>query len=150
MVATYENISKQQSRSSRNKKESDPTGTALVKQYCKDIDEWPDNWAISDSDIRIGKAILEQFKLLLADRIQKGRAKTTINRYAGYLAALGGELISRINYDDCLRKLSARKLILEYVDENGGPLWRHAYDELDHSRYDSVCRALYKVIVKLE
>lgn len=97
----------------------------------------------------IGQSIVEEMTPFLVDRIQKGRAKSTIRIYAGYLCALGGELIRQINYDEVERKLSAKQLILKYVDDEGGPYWRHAYDELDHQRYDSVCRCLYKFLKKL-
>ena len=120
--------------------------TDLLNQWCKDLKDWPDSWAGSGRDIQIGKALVEEFKLLLLDRIQKGRAKSTIKIHAGYLWVLGGELIRQINYYENERKLSARQLILKYVSGDGGPSWRHAKDELDHRRYDSVCSQLFKQI----
>jgi hypothetical protein len=78
------------------------------------------------------------------NRIQKGRAKSTIKIYAGYLWALGGELIRKINEVEDERKLSAKQLILKHISESGGPYWRHARDGLDHEKYDSVCKGLYK------
>ena len=120
----------------------------VLHQYCKDLKDWPDSWAGSNRDIPIGTALVEEFKVLLLDRIQKGRAKRTIKSYAGYLWALGGELIRQINYDDSKCTLSARKLILKYISEDGGPYWRHACDERDHNRYHSVCRQLYLQMTK--
>ena len=117
-------------------------------QYCKDLKQWPDSWAGSDRDIPIGTAILAEFECFLLDRVQKGQAQRTIKRYARYLWALGGELIRQVNYDEQDRNLSGKNLILKYIDGSGGPLWRHADDPLDHRRYDSVCIALYKSIVK--
>ena len=120
--------------------------TDLLNQYCKGIEDWPDSWAGSDLDIQIGKELIEEFKSLLLDRIQKNRAKSTIKIYAGYLWVLGGELIRQIHYDENNRKLSARQLILKYVSDDGGPSWQHARDTLDHGRYDSVCRQMLKQI----
>ncbi len=119
---------------------------AILLEYCKDIDEWPCRWEIDKADVKMGQALLEPFKLFLIDRIEKGRAKSTIKIYANYLWALGGELIRQINYDDDERRLSAKELILKYVDGSGGPYWRHARDELDHYRYDSVCKQLFRFI----
>ena len=76
------------------------------------------------------------------------RAKKTIRTYAGYLWALGGELIRQINEYENERELSARDLILKYIDNSGGPYWRHAYTEEDHEKYDSVCRQLFKFMTK--
>jgi len=116
----------------------------LLHDYCKDIDDWPAKWEIAEEDIVVGKFITEQFKLFLIDRINKGRAKKTIKNDATYLWVLGGELIRTINEDDSERQLTARELILKYVDDSGGPYWRHACDEIEHSRYDSVCKQLFK------
>lgn len=119
----------------------------LLKGFCKDIDEWPDNWAGGDIDVPIGNAIVEEFKPFLLDRIEKGRAKNTIKIYAGYLCCLGAELIRRLNNDEKQRKLSAKQLILKHVDDSGGPYWQHARDERHHEHYDSVCRGLYKFMI---
>jgi hypothetical protein len=118
----------------------------LLHAYCKDIDNWPDEWEIAEEDIVIGKSITEQFIIFLIDRIDKGRAKKTIKNDATYLWVLGGELIRAINENEAERQLPARALILKYIDESGGPYWRHAFDETEHSRYDSVCKQLFKFI----
>jgi hypothetical protein len=122
--------------------------TMLLYEYCKDIDDWPMRWEITKKDIASGHEITEQFKLFLLDRIKEGRAKRTIKNYATYLWALGGELIRKLNEDNSERKLPARKLILKYIDDSGGPYWRHAYNELEHSQYDSVCKQLFKFMIK--
>lgn len=119
----------------------------LLLQYCKDINDWSGSWEIDEIDIEIGKAIVEQFKPFLIEKIEKGRAKKTIKTHALYLWALGGELISQINEDETERNLSARELILKYIDESGGPYWRHANDEADHARYDSICKQLFKFMI---
>ena len=119
---------------------------ALLLEYCKDINDWPARWEIVEDDLIIGQAITEQFKLFLIDRIEKKRAKSTIKIYARYLWALGGELIRQINEDDSERRLSAKEVILKYIDNSGGPYWRHARDEYEHMRYDSVCKQLFKFI----
>lgn len=119
-------------------------GADLLLQSCTDMNDWPYKWEIDELDIEIGQAIVDQFKPFLIKKIEAGRAKKTIRTHALYLWALGGELISRINEDETERSLSARELILHYIDESGGPLWRHAHDEADHARYDSVCKQLFK------
>ena len=120
----------------------------LLLQYCNHINDWPGGWAIDEIDIEIGQAIVEQFKPFLIEKIEAGRAKKTIKTHALYLWALGGELISLINQDETERNLSARKLILQYIDESGGPYWRHANDDADHDRYDSVCKQLFKFMIR--
>jgi hypothetical protein len=127
---------------------SSKNSTELLLQYCKDIDEWPNRWEIDEADVIIGQAINEYFKLFLLEKIEQGRTKKTIRLTGNYLWALGGELIRQINYDETERKLSAKDLILKYVHEAGGPYWCHANNELDHAKYDSVCKQLFKFITE--
>lgn len=142
MLAESSSRKKQKSSFSPESKNS----MDLLLTYCKDINEWPDAWEIDNADLKIGQAIVESFKLFLIDRIEKGRAKSTIKIYANYLWALGGELIRQINEDDSERRLSAKNLILKYIDDSGGPYWRHARDGFEHARYDSVCKQFYKFV----
>ena len=118
----------------------------LLYKYCKDIDEWSDKWEIDEKDIKTGCNIVEQFKPFIISLIEKDFSKKTIKLYRDYLWALGGELIRQINDDESDRLLSARELILKHVDCFGGPYWRHAYDEKDNAKYDSVCKKLFKFL----
>jgi hypothetical protein len=120
----------------------------LLLNYCKNIDDWPNQWEIDQSDVKMGQAINKYFKLFLLDKIDNGISKKTIKIYANYLWVLGGELIRQINDDDDERSLSAKDLILKYVDDGGGPYWRHAVNENDHAKYDSVCKQLFKFITE--
>ena len=116
----------------------------LLYEYFKDIDSWSSHWEISEEDRQIGQALTEEFKKFLLYCIEKGRAKRRIKNHAGYLCALGDELIRSLNEDEDERSLSAEKLILKHVDDSGGPYWRHAYNDDDHDRYDASCRQLFK------
>lgn len=122
-------------------------GAQLLLEYNKKINEWPNQWQGDEEDIPIGQAINEYFKSFLLYKIEQGKSKKTIKISAGYLWALGGELIRQINDDEEERKLSAKNLILKYVDEGGGPYWRHANNELDHAKYNSVCKQLFKFMI---
>jgi len=128
-------------------KQSNISSAALLLKYCKDINDWPESWEIDEDDIEIGKALVEEFKPFLIEKIEKGRSRKTVRTDSHYLWALGGELISKLNEDETQRKLSAKKLILEYIDESGGPYWRHADSDEEHVRYDSVCKQLFKFMV---
>jgi len=120
--------------------------TELLLYYCKGIEDWPKKWEIDEKDLIIGQAINQHFKSFLLAKIDKGRTRKTVRITSDYLWAVGGELIRKINEDEDDRKLSAKNLILKYIDEDGGPYWRHANDELDHDRYDSVCKQFFKFI----
>lgn len=119
-------------------------GLALI---CKDIDQWPKSWAGDDSDIIVGNLLLSEFKLYLLHLIAKGRATATIKKHADYLWALGGEIIRDTNEYSHDNSISSKNLVLKYIDDSGGPYWRHADSESDLRQYDATCRQLYKFLV---
>lgn len=114
---------------------------------CKDFDQWPQSWAGDDKDVIVGNVLLTEFKLYLLHLITKGRAKATIKKHADYLWVLGGEIIRDTNEYGVEENLSSRDLILKYVDDSGGPYWRHASSETDLKQYDAACRQLYKFLI---
>jgi hypothetical protein len=110
-----------------------------------DIDEWPDSWAGLEYDIPVGKRILNEFKAFLNQ--QKTRlTKKTLKDYGNYLWALGGEIIRDTSWNEKKVQDLDDDFILNYVDECGGPYWRHATNEKDHDRYHSICRRFYKYL----
>ncbi len=119
-----------------------------LTQLFPKIDEWPESWAGFECDIPVGEVILKEFKLFLNE--QQGRlAKKTLKDYGNYLWALGGEIIRDINLNEIKEKEKdiSDGFLLNYVDEFGGPHWRHATSEKDHDRYDSICRCFYKYLI---
>lgn len=123
---------------------------SLLLEYCKDIGKWADSWEIDEGDIKIGEDIVEQFKPFIISLIEKDLSKKTIKLYRDYLWALGGELIRQVNEDEDgnERQLTTKELILKHVDESGGPYWRHAYNEADEEKYNSVCRKFFRFITE--
>ncbi len=115
---------------------------------CDDIDQWPKSWAGDDDDIIVGNLLLSEFKRYLHHLITRGRTKSTIKKHADYLWTLGGEIIRDTNEHGVDESLSSKNIILKYVDDNGGPYWRHAYNGSDLRQYDATCRQLYKFLVK--
>ena len=123
--------------------------------YCKDIEEWPFRWRESDEDLDCGQKILEQMIPFAASLIEKKLARSTIRKYLDNLFLLGGEIIRKVNFEESQRKWPAKKLILEYIDECGGPCPNHwSRSNFTESRYinqyDSVCRLFYKHLVARE
>jgi len=114
---------------------------------CNDINQWPKSWAGDDSDIIIGNVVLSQFKLYLLHLIAKGRATTTIKKHANCLWALGGEIIRDTNEYGWDERLPSKNIVLKYVNDSGGPYWRHADGESDLRLYDNTCRQLYKFLI---
>ena len=60
--------------------------------------------------------------------------------------AMGKAIVTDINWDESLRKQSAKVLVSNTVDEEGGPLLHNPLDPDDQIHFDSTCRKLYKFL----
>jgi hypothetical protein len=118
-----------------------------VLAYVPDLDAWPDSWMIDTPDRSMGKAIVTVLTPFIEHLIKQGLTKRTLKRHVDNLWALGGEIITGINWDESLRKLSARDLVINAIDEEGGPLLRNPLDPEDQKPFDSTCKKLYKFLM---
>ena len=119
--------------------------------YSKGFYEWPDSWMGFDEDLITGKKILLGFVPFIKSLAKEGLSKKTITNHMGNLWVLGSEIITAVHYDEDQRSLSAQELLLEYVEEEGGPLV-HQWDPNDKTEmasiksYDATCRKLYRYL----
>ena len=118
-----------------------------VLAYVPDLDAWPDSWMIDTPDRSMGKAIVTVLTPFIEYLIKQGLTKRTLKRHVDNLWALGGEIITGINWDESLRKLPARDLVINAIDEEGGPLLRNPLDPEDQKPFDSTCKKLYKFLM---
>jgi len=129
------------------KKTSGPRSSSPdVSAYVPDLDEWPDSWMIDQPDRAVGKAIVTVLTPFIEHLINQGLTKRTVKRHVDNLWALGGEIITDINWNESLRKQSAKVLVSNAIDEEGGPLLGNPLDPDDQIHFDSTCRKLYKFI----
>lgn len=112
-----------------------------------DMDEWPANWAGDEHDIPIGKVILMEFKEFMLEQLDRISTKTLMD-YKNYLFALGGEVIRDTNENEIRIDDLEDNFLFNYLDDTGGPFWRHAINEQDYLRYHSICRRFYKYLKK--
>jgi hypothetical protein len=119
--------------------------------YYKDFYTWSESWMGEEKDRAIGDAILQEYVPFIESLVQQGLAKSTIKKHMLNLCVLGSEIIGRIQDEPRRKKWPAKKLLLEYLDDEGGPL-THCWDPNDDTdfknimAYDSVCRKLYMFI----
>jgi hypothetical protein len=120
--------------------------------YCRDFNEWPEQWMIVDADLKTGRDLLASFTPFIRFLMDQGLAKKAITNHIHHLNLLGAEIVSRLNDgDDAHRKLPGNALILKYVDDETGPLLSF-WDPNDntergyHMAFDATCRKLYKFI----
>jgi len=105
---------------------------------------WPGSWRADEEDIPYGQGLLEEFKPFVTYLIEEETlARSTTRRHLNNLFLLGGELIRRINTYEEDRRLSLKRLLDDSLDEQGGPLCRHAERGSDLRHYDATCKKLY-------
>lgn len=80
--------------------------------------------------------------------IGEGRSVGTIRRHLNNLWLLGGEIVSRAQHHQALRRLGGRNLLLEFVDPEGGPLSRHLTTESEQRAFDGTCRKLWRFLAE--
>lgn len=101
---------------------------------------------IDQPDRAVGKAIVSVLIPFIEHLINQGLTKRTIKHHVDNLWALGGEIISDINWNESSRKQSAKVLVINAIDEEGGPLLRNPLDPDDQKPFDGTCRKLYKFL----
>ena len=117
-----------------------------VSAYVPDLDEWPDSWMIDQPDRAMGKAIVTVLTPFIEHLINQGLTKRTIKRHIDSLWALGGQIITDVNWDESLRKQSAKDLVIKAIGEEGGPVLRNPLYPEDQKPFDSTCKKLYKFL----
>jgi len=124
--------------------------------YFKDYCDWPKHWMESDEDLATGNALLVLFTPFIESLIKNDLSVRIIKNHMGNLSVLGGEIIRRLNDgDEKNRKLQPKELLLEYIDEEYGPLVHHwdpnnTTEESYLKSFDGTCRKLYKFILALK
>ena len=127
-----------------------PESIQQIEAVFPGILRWPESWKGDDDDLPAGNLVLGVLIRYLIYLVKKGRTRSTVKKHGDYLWALGGEIIRDTNESGFDQNQNAEELVLEYVDNLGGPYWRHASGEDDLRQYDSVCRSLYRSLNKTQ
>lgn len=129
-----------------------PKKNQKPSHYFKDFYEWPNNWRVIDEDIKTGKNLLMLFEPFINTLIKEGLSVKTIKNHMTHLTILGEEIIRRLNDgDEKNRKLAPKKLLLEYIEDEYGPLVHHwdpndSTEQTYQKSFDATCRKLYKFV----
>jgi hypothetical protein len=78
-----------------------------------------------EKDLPPGEKLVACFRLFLEQLAAADLSRKTIRRQVDNLWALGGEIIRDINETPSMRKVPVKRLLLETVSEEGGPLLHH-------------------------
>jgi hypothetical protein len=112
-----------------------------VEKLWADFYNWPESWKGSPEDVAFGEGLIEVYKPFVEVLLAR-YSKSTVNRHLNNLWLLGGELIRSINMDLRNREKTPLDLLLENIDETGGPYCRHLDSEEQMRAYEATCRKL--------
>ena len=125
-----------------------PDGSTPLGKFCPDLANWPELWAIEHGDLAIGQRIVKSIQPFLLDLLQQSLTDKTLARHRDHLQMLGGEIIRRRYEDTDLAKQSACELLLNLVDDDGGPLMWPRITESAQNAFDATCRKLYRFLIQ--
>lgn len=98
-----------------------------------------------EQDIPLGEAVVAAMLPFLESLAAKGSV-TTLRRHFSNAWLLGGEIVRRAYLSPSVRKLKNKKLLLEFVDEEGGPLLHGYATEAEQRDFDGTCRKLWRFL----
>lgn len=117
------------------------------KHAMKPNPQWISDWEVGiepERETAVGKELLRIFSAFWLSQDLESKSKTTRNRYANALHALGGFLVEN-SVSDQGREMSVTGLLFEHIDESGGPMI-HPDKEAWQDELDMVCRKLFKFV----
>jgi len=100
-----------------------------------------------ERDVVPGRQMVECFKPFLRHLLSGGLSRKTLRRHRDNLWLLGGVLIRDLHESPRLRKRPIDQVVLQALDEEGGPLISHAGADDDQQRsFDATCRKFYRFL----
>ena len=123
-----------------------PARSVELDKLRMDWANWPTIWAVQHSDLAIGHRIVESVQPFMVDLLQQGLADKTLARHLGHLQMLGGEIIRRRQNDPDIAKQPVGALLLNFVEEDGGPLIWPRITESAQNAFDATCRKLHRFL----
>lgn len=123
-----------------------PAADRALAQLCPDLPSWPQRWRYQDSDIAVGERLVACFTPFLVHLLGQKLSSKTLTRHRDHLWMLGGEIIRRLQDEPRLQQSPAKKIVLESIDPECGPLIWPRITQQQQDAFDATCRKLYKFL----
>ena len=88
--------------------------------------------------------MVDLFKVFLTHQSNLSRSRKTLRVHRDNLRTLGGHIIRLLHEKPPLRKRGILRVLLEAIDEDGGPLVYPALTDSAQRSLDSTCRLLHR------
>jgi hypothetical protein len=117
-----------------------------LQAYCPDLDEWPRSWSYEAGDIPAGEQVMRCFEPFLRHLLSLCLSRKTWRQHRDNIWVLGGEIISRLQIDNRLRRRPIQQVILDLVSDDGGPWLSHGQSDAEQRSFDATCRKLFRFL----
>ena len=108
-----------------------------------DIDSWPASWAGLLEDALYGKQVLPYMKAFIQFLKRENLSVKTVNHHIDALWVLGGKIIDKLDGEEKNKSIEPLKLLLELIDEEGGPLLDIGEEQ---ASFDRTCKKFYRFL----
>ena len=115
---------------------------SALKEICPDYENWPSTWMGVKEDLICGRELIELFRPFIEQVITSKLSFRSQKKHIDNLWLLGGELIKDASINDEYN-IPAKKLLLDSIDHDGGPISSHLESEASIKSFDNTCRDLY-------
>jgi len=119
-----------------------------LSNYCRDLAEWPHSWMGWGKDIPPGEKLVACFRPFLEHLVRSDLSRKTIRQHIDNLWVLGGEIIRDLNETPSLNKVPVERVLLDVIDDEGGPLIHNCDSEEEQRSFDSTCRKLRRFLTQ--
>jgi len=123
--------------------------TTLGERLLSETTRWPVSWEGVAEDIPLGRDLVKVMLPFLRVLVASGAAPTTLRRHFGNAWVLGGHIVRDVSLDRPAQHARALELVLQAVDEDGGPLITNLVTQEEQRSFDSTCRQLSRFLRKL-
>jgi hypothetical protein len=94
--------------------------------------------------------MVECFKPFLRDLLVRHLSRKTLRQHRDNIWVLGGEVISQLQIDSDLRRRPIEQVVLNLINDDGGPLLSHDQSEAVQRSFDATCRKFSRFLIDLE
>ena len=123
-----------------------PDTAAELARFCPDQSTWPQRWCGDDADIPPGERIVEFLTPFLLHLLDQKLATKTLRNHRDNIWLLGGEAIRERYEDDRLMKLPVDQVVINMIDDDGGPLIYPRITESEQESFDATCRKFHRFL----
>ena len=124
-----------------------PAPITDIEHYCRGLNDWPRSWMGSEKDVLPGEKLVACFRPFLEYLVAcADLSPKTIQKHVDHLWVLGGEIIRDLNETPSLRKKDIAQILVDVIDDEGGPLIYGISSEQQQRSFDSTCRKFHRIL----